>query len=64
MRQPYLGFVRKSEQEIYYKELLKPIGTRRADFVVKKSVLVEIKAIMQFEDVHWAQVLNYLKALN
>ena len=64
MRQPYLGFVRESEQEIYYKELLKPIGTRRADFVVKKSVHVEIKAIMQFEDVHWAQVLNYLKALN
>jgi GxxExxY protein len=25
-------------------------------------VLVEIKAIIQLEDVHWAQALNYLKA--
>jgi GxxExxY protein len=24
--------------------------------------MVEIKAIIQLEDVHWAQALNYLKA--
>ena len=39
-----------------------PIGTRRADFVVEGKVLVELKALTQIEDVHWAQVLNYLKA--
>jgi GxxExxY protein len=42
--------------------LPEPIGTRRADFVVEGKVLVELKAVIQLEDVHWAQVLNYLKA--
>jgi GxxExxY protein len=57
-----LGFAREIEQNIYYKNLSEPIGTRRADFVVEGKVLVELKAIIQLEDVHWAQTLNYLKA--
>lgn len=47
---------------IFYKELPEPIGTRRADFVVKGKVLVELKALIGIEDVHLAHVLNYLKA--
>ena len=57
-----LSFSREIEQNIFYKELLEPIGTRRADFVVEGKVLVELKAIIVLEDVHLAQVLNYLKA--
>jgi GxxExxY protein len=57
-----LSFAREIEQEIFYKDLTDPIGTRRADFVVEGKVLVELKALSQLEDVHWAQVLNYLKA--
>jgi GxxExxY protein len=57
-----LVFAREIEQEIYYKDLPEPIGRRRADFVVEDKVLVELKAVAQLEDVHWAQVLNYLKA--
>ena len=57
-----LSYSREIEQEIFYKELLEPIGTRRADFVVEGKVLVELKAIIELEDVHLAQVLNYLKA--
>ncbi len=57
-----LSFAREIEQPIYYKDLPEPIGTRRADFVVENSVLVELKAFIQLEDVHLAQVLNYLKA--
>ncbi len=57
-----LTYVREIEQEIFYKELQEPIGTRRADFVVEGKVLVELKAIIELEDVHLAQVLNYLKA--
>lgn len=57
-----LNFAREIEQDIFYKELEKPIGTRRADFVVEEKVLVELKAIIQLEDVHLAQTLNYLKA--
>jgi GxxExxY protein len=57
-----LTYAREIEQEIFYKELQEPIGTRRADFVVEGKVLVELKAIIELEDVHLAQVLNYLKA--
>lgn len=57
-----LSFAREIEQDIFYKDLPDPIGTRRADFVVEGKVLVEVKAIIQLEDVHWAQVLNYLRA--
>lgn len=57
-----LSYAREIEQDIFYKELPEPIGTRRADFVVEEKVLVELKAVIQLEDVHQAQILNYLKA--
>jgi GxxExxY protein len=57
-----LEFAREIDQEIFYKDLSEPIGTRRADFVVENKVLVELKAIIQLDDVHLAQALNYLKA--
>ena len=62
IKQSGLDFAREIEQDIYYKDLPDPIGTRRADFVVEGKVLVELKAIIQLEDVHLAQALNYLKA--
>lgn len=62
MSQKDLAFAREIEQDIFYKELRDPIGTRRADFVIEGKVLVEIKAIKELEDVHLAQALNYLKA--
>lgn len=67
MTQLGLAFAREIEQDIFYKELPEPIGTRRADFVVEEKVLVELKAIKELEavrrcGVHLAQVLNYLRA--
>ena len=62
MNQAGLEFAREIEQEIFYKELEDPIGSRRADFVVEGKVLVELKAIIKLDDVHLAQILNYLKA--
>jgi GxxExxY protein len=62
MNQAGLEFAREIEQHIFYKALEEPIGTRRADFVVEGKILIELKAIIQLEDVHLAQVLNYLKA--
>jgi GxxExxY protein len=56
-----LNFEREISKDIFYKDLPKPIGTRRADFVVEENVLVELKAVIQLEDVHLAQALNYLK---
>lgn len=57
-----LEFSREIEQNIFYKTLPEPIGTRRADFVVEGKILVELKALIKLEDVHLAQTLNYLKA--
>lgn len=57
-----LDYAREIEQDIFYKSLPEPIGRRRADFVVEQKVLVELKAVKELEDVHLAQVLNYLKA--
>lgn len=62
MKQKGLEFAREIEQDIFYKDLPEPIGTRRADFVVEGKILVELKAVIQLEDVHLAQALNYLKA--
>jgi GxxExxY protein len=62
MRKVGLDFAREIEQNIFYKDLEEPIGTRRADFVIEGKVLVEIKAQIKLEDVHLAQALNYLKA--
>lgn len=57
-----LSFAREIDQEIFYKDLEEPIGTRRADFLVEGKILVELKALSQLEEVHFAQILNYLKA--
>ena len=62
MRKAGLEFAREIEQDIFYKDFQEPIGTRRADFVIAGEVLVELKAISALEDVHEAQILNYLKA--
>lgn len=54
-----LQFVREQEMLIYYRE--KSIGSRRVDFFVENSIMVEIKAITRLEDVHLTQALNYLE---
>jgi GxxExxY protein len=56
-----LSFARDIEQEIIYKDLSEPIGTRRADFVEKGKVLAELRAIIMLENVYIAQILNYLR---
>jgi GxxExxY protein len=62
LSQAGLTYVREIKQELFYKELPESIGTRRADFVVEWKVLVELKAMIAIENVHLAQILNYLKA--
>lgn len=57
-----MSYDREIEMSIFYKDHDKAIGTRRADFLVEKKVLVELKALTNLEDVHSAQILNYLKA--
>lgn len=53
---------RELEMSIFYRE--EKIGTRRVDFFVENSVMVEIKAVAKLEDIHKAQAINYLEAYN
>ncbi|MBL7772326.1 MAG: GxxExxY protein [Chitinophagaceae bacterium] len=62
MSKSNLVFEREKQQLIYYKELEEPIGNRRVDFVVEGKILVELKTVINLDDVHTAQILNYLKA--
>ena len=59
---PYhdLTFEREKEMPIYYREQI--IGSRRVDFFVQSTVMVELKAIIKLEEVHLAQAMNYLEA--
>ena len=56
------SYSREHEMEIHYME--ENIGTRRVDFFVEGKIMVEIKAIIQLENVHLAQAKNYLEAYN
>lgn len=55
-----LEFAREFEMEILYKGRL--LGKRRVDFFVEEKVMVELKAVIQLEDAHLAQAINYLEA--
>jgi GxxExxY protein len=55
-----LNFSREHEMDIFYKGV--KIGNCRVDFFVEDKVMVEIKAVIQLEDVHLAQAINYLEA--
>ena len=60
MKMQGLTASREHEMDIFYKGI--KIGNRRADFFVEEKVMVEIKAVVQLEDVHLAQAINYLEA--
>ena len=55
-----LGFEREKEMSIIYNET--PIGTRRVDFLVEGKIMVELKAIIEINDINKAQIINYLEA--
>lgn len=60
MERAGLSFVREQEHVIYYEGM--EVGTRRADFVVENKIVVELKALVNLEDVHLAQAKNYVVA--
>lgn len=53
---------REVEMPIFYKGI--NVGLRRADFLVQSEIMVELKAVINLEDVHLAQAMNYLEAYN
>lgn len=55
-----LSFSREFEMPVFYKN--QQIGSRRVDFLVEEVISVELKAIVELQDVHLAQAINYLEA--
>ena len=60
MIQQGLECSREHEMELSYKG--EHVGIRKVDFFVEGKVMVELKAVVQIEDVHLAQAINYLEA--
>lgn len=55
-----ISFAREKEQDIFYEDI--HVGTRGADFVVEEQIIVELKTVINLEDVHLAQAKNYVVA--
>ena len=55
-------FIREYEIPLLYKDF--DVGARRVDFFVENEIMVEIKALLDLEDVHLAQAKNYVNAKN
>jgi GxxExxY protein len=57
-----LHFEREKEMYIFYRG--EQIGTRRVDFFVEDCIMLELKAVIEMDDAHLAQAMNYLEAYN
>ena len=62
MRKQGISFDREMSMKIYYDGI--KVGTRRVDFFVEEIIMVEIKAVIELQDVHLAQAMNYCQAYN
>lgn len=53
------------EKQLEWEKLLSlalEVGSRRADFIIENKIIVELKALINLEDVHLAQAKNYVVA--
>lgn len=62
MQYACIKFEREKVMKIHYRGY--EVGTRRVDFFVENIIMVEIKAVINLQDVHLAQAMNYLEAYN
>ncbi len=46
---------------VFYREIL--VGEHRLDLLVENKIVIELKAISELEDIHFAIVRSYLKAV-
>ena len=60
LRRRRVPFVAESSVEVYYCDEV--VGFHRVDLFVAEKVIVEIKAVARFDQLHTAQVISYLRA--
>ena len=57
-----IQFIRQHPVPLFYRD--HQIGEHRLDFLVEGKIIVELKAISELQDVHFAVGRSYLKATN
>ncbi len=57
-----IQFIRQHPVPLFYRD--HQVGEHRLDFLVEGKIVVELKAISQLEDIHFAIGRSYLKAAN
>ena len=57
-----IQFLRQYPVPIFYRD--HQIGEHRLDFLVEEKIVVELKAVSELEDIHFAISRSYLKATN
>jgi len=62
LRHRKINFLSELKIPVVYKNKELAIDFR-CDFFVENCLVVELKAIMQFDEIHEAQLLNYMKLL-
>ncbi len=60
LRKQSLKVEEQKDIKIFYDD--DEIGLHRIDLLVEGQVIVELKAVKEFDDSHLAQVISYLKA--
>jgi len=50
------------QKEVRIKYLGTSIGTHRLDLLVENNIILELKAVKELADIHFAQLRSYLKA--
>ncbi len=56
------GIVYDAQKEVTVVFEGEEVGVHRLDLMVEEQIVVELKAIKDLEDIHFAQVKSYLKA--
>ena len=56
------GLNYESQKEIVIEYLGVVVGTNRLDLVVENKIIIELKAVNELADIHFAQLRSYLKA--
>lgn len=52
-----ISYAREMSMDILYEGI--HIGTRRVDFFVENKIMLELKAVVELDDRHLAQAMNY-----
>jgi GxxExxY protein len=60
LRRREIPFQQQKEIHIFFEGA--EVGLHRLDLIVADEIIVELKAVKAFEDIHYAQVKSYLKA--